>query len=164
MRVLGKAYKPTRVFTIPGSRYADKHAISIDDNGHKTLRKTGEKTNIYLKIQAHADECDIEKILNRAEIEGYEILDRKEVMSGDVTMVPKSLMEAQITLQEQENAFNKLPLEVRKKFNFSFTEYIAQASNNFTQWADKMGYLPNHEEQTPEIPGSSPKPEEKGEE
>lgn len=61
MRVLGKNYTQKVVHTTPGSRYADKHAISIDQNGHKSLNKTGEQTNIYLKIQAHADECDIEK-------------------------------------------------------------------------------------------------------
>lgn len=141
MRILGKAYKRENVFTTPGSRYADKHAVTIDDNGHKSLTKTGEKTNIYLKIQTHADECDIEKILNRCEVEGYEILDRREVMEGDVTMVPKSLLEAQITLQNQENEFNKLPLEIRKKFNFNFSEYIAEAGKDIKTWAEKMGFI-----------------------
>lgn len=164
MRVLGKAYATKVVFTNPGSRYAEKHAVSIDDNGHKSLSKTGEKTNIYLKIQAHADEVDIEKILNRCEIEGYEILDRREVVSGDVTMVPKSLLEAQITLQKQENDFNHLPLEVRKKFNFSFTEYIAEAGNNTKSWAEKMGYI-NPPKQEPIIKHFDTEPkEEKGDE
>lgn len=164
MRVLGKTYTQKVVFTKPGSRYADKHAIKIDENGHKTLNKTGERTNIYLKIQAHADECDIEKILSRAEVEGYEILDRREVISGDVTLVPKSLLEAQITLQKQENDFNKLPLEVRKKFNFSFTEYIAEAGNNLKSWAEKMGYGPEPK-QEPVLSFEKPETkEEKGDE
>lgn len=169
MRVLVKPYTHKVVFTKKGDRYADKHAISIDDYGHKTLTKTGEKTNIYLKIQAHADEVDIEKILARAEIEGYEILDRREVIEGDVTMMPKSLLEAQIMLQKQENEFNKLPIEVRKEFNFNFNEYIASASNNIEDWANKMGFTKEHNRledhplrdlsRTPET-----KPEEKGEE
>lgn len=163
MRVLGKAYASKQVFTPGGSRYADKHAVSIDEFGHKTLRKTGEQTNIYLKIQAHADECDIEKILSRAEVEGYEILDRKEVMSGDVSIMPKSLLEAQITLQKQENEFNKLPLEIRKEFNYSFTEYIAEASNNMNKWAEKMGYIKQETPDTPK-PTTETKPEQKGDE
>lgn len=65
------------------------------------------------------------KILARAEVEGYEILDRREVMSGDVTLVPKSLLEAQITLQKQENDFNKLPLDVRKN-SISASQNILQ--------------------------------------
>lgn len=124
-----------------GSRYADKHAIRIDDKGHKTLVKTGEKTDIYTKIQSHKDECDIELILQRAEVEGYEILDKRQVMEGDVTMVPKSLMEAQMMLQDMENNFNKLPLDIRREFNFNFNEYVATAGNDMKTWSRKMGYI-----------------------
>lgn len=124
-----------------GSRYADKHAIRIDDKGHKTLVKTGEKTDIYTKIQSHKDECDIELILQRAEVEGYEILDKRQVMEGDVTMVPKSLMEAQMMLQDMENNFNKLPLDIRREFNFNFNEYVATAGNDMETWSRKMGYI-----------------------
>lgn len=132
-----------------GSRYADKHAIRIDENGHKTLVKTGEKTDIYAKIQSHKDECDIELILQRAEVEGYEILDKRQVMEGDVTMVPKSLMEAQMMLQDMENNFNKLPIDIRRQFNFNFNEYIATAGNDMETWSRKMGYI---KEAAPDLP------------
>ena len=51
------------------------------------------------------------------------------------------LVEAQILLQEQENVFNQLPLETRKQFGFSFTQYIAEAGNDIKSWAGKMGLI-----------------------
>ena len=130
-----------RFYSNPGSQWADNHAIRIDENGHKTLTKTGEKTNIYEKIVSHEAECDIVELLRRCDAEGYQVLDRAAVQEGDVTVVPHSFMEAQILLQEQENKFNHLPLETRKQFNFSFTEYIAEAGKDINSWATKMGIV-----------------------
>ena len=150
---MAKEKERVRFYSNAGSQLADKHAIRIDDFGHKTLVKTGEQTNIYLKIQSHVDECDIEILLARSEVEGYEILDRKAASYGDVTTAPKSLLEAQIMLQDQENEFNQLPLEIRKKFNFSFSEYIAEASKDIKNWAEKMGFK---EKAAPEKPIEEP--------
>lgn len=130
-----------RFYSNPGSQLAPVHEIRIDDKGHKTLIDTGEKTDIYAKIKSHNDEVDIVALLTRCEAEGYGILDQREAMSGDVTMVPKSFMEAQQMLQDMENKFNKLPLETRKQFNFSFTEYIAEAGNDMNSWSKKMGLI-----------------------
>lgn len=135
------ATKPRdRFYSNPGSQLAPVHAIRIDDNGHKTLVDTGEKTDIYLKIISHMDEVDLELLLTRCQAEGYEILNKREAISGDVTLQPKSLLEAAQILQDQENTFNQLPLDVRKEFNFNFNEYIAEASKDIKSWAAKMGY------------------------
>lgn len=148
MRTLKKEYSrdKSKYFCNPGSQYAEEHIIKIDDQGHKTLVKSGETTNVYLKIQAHADSVDIEKILARCEIEGYEILDQRNVLEGDVTLAPKSMLEAAQKLQEAENRFNKMPIDIRREFNFDFNQYIAEASNNMDSWATKMGFV------KPEIP------------
>lgn len=138
-----------RFYCNAGSRFADKHAVRIDDNGHKTLVKTGEKTNIYEKIQSHVEECDIKKIWERAQVEGYEILNKREAISGDVTMVPTSMLEAAQQLQDMENDFNALPIDIRRQFNFSFTEYIAEAGNDINSWGNKMGLI-KKTEPTPE--------------
>ena len=147
-----KAAARQRFYCNPGSAYAEQHAIRIDENGHKTLVLSGEKVDIRAKIISHMDECDIEALLARSEIEGDEVLNRREAIYGDITLVPKSLLEAQIELQNRENEFNMLPLDIRKQFNFSFSEYIAEAGNNIESWASKMGYVKEQtkEEPTPE--------------
>lgn len=151
-----------RFYSNPGSQYADVHRIRIDEQGHKTLVKTGEKTNIYVKICMHQDEVDIDNILRRAETEGYEILDKRAAYSGDLTQAPKSMLEAAIMLNDQEVEFNHLPLDIRKAFNFSFTEYLAEANNNLESWATKMGYVKetNQETTTPET--TTPEPIKEG--
>ena len=151
-----------RFYCPAGEQYADDHAIVIDDFGHKELKKTGTKTNIYEIIQSHADECDIEQLLERAKAEGMEILDRREAIYGDMTNVPKSLLEATQILQNMENNFNELPLEIREKFNFNFNEYIAEGSNNFDSWMTKMGYQEPKDENSPTQ--TEPVPEKGGDE
>ena len=150
-----------RFYCKSGSQLAEKHAIRIDDNGHKRLVKTGEFTNIYEKIQSHADEVDIEKLWERCQMEGYEILNKREAISGDVTMIPNSLLEASIMLQDRENEFNQLPLDIRKQFNFSFNEYIAEASNDLKSWASKMGLVEKAGSDQPKV--EEPAPNEGGE-
>lgn len=139
---MGSATKEKpRFYCNPGSRLAPKHAVRIDDNGHKSLVRTGEFTNIYEKIQSHVEECDIKLIWERAQTEGYEILNKREAISGDVTMCPTSMLDAAQRLQDMENDFNQLPLDVRRSFNFSFTEYIAEAGKDAASWATKMGII-----------------------
>lgn len=128
-------------FSNPGTRLAPIHKVRIDENGHKTLVNTGEYTDTYLAIQSHVEECDITEIWARAQMEGYQVLDRREVTEGDMTVIPTSLLEAQIMLQDQENYFNQLPLETRKAFNFNFNEYIAEAGKNLESWSKKMGIV-----------------------
>lgn len=148
-----------RYYAPIGSHYENKFAMSIDDNGHKTLRKTGEKVNVYELIQAHRDEVDLEKLIERIETEGNEILDRRSAMTGDVTAVPKSMLEASQLMQSAENDFNKLPIDLRRQFNFSFNEYLAAASNNPEEWTRKMFGEPEKIINEPE-----PIPEQKGDE
>lgn len=152
MRVFTKDIQKREIKTCnPGSRYAIVHKVRIDDNGHKILMATGEKKNAYAIIQKHADEVDIYEIMRRCEIEGYQILDAKQVYEGDVTMTPKTMMEAMQKLQDAENNFNKLPIEVREKFNYSFTEYIAQADKDLEKWSRNMGFVSDQKETETEI-------------
>ena len=69
-----------------------------------------------------------------------------------------SFLEAQILLQEQENKFNQLPLETRKQFGFSFTQYIAEAGKDINSWATKMGIVKTTStDQQAEAPASEEK-------
>ena len=68
-------------------------------------------------------------------------------------------MEAQILLQEQENKFNQLPLETRKQFGFSFTQYIAEAGKDINSWASKMGIIKTA---SADQQAEDPTPKEKG--
>lgn len=150
-----------RYYSNPGSRIAELHAIRIDDLGHKTLVKTGEITDIYVKIQSHVDDVDITALWQRAQMEGYQVLDRREVTQGDLTIVPNSLMEAAQILQDQENKFNQLPIDIRREFNFDFNQYIAESGRNIESWSKKMGLF--KEPETTKTPEPQPQTKEGGE-
>ena len=149
----------THFYAPSGSMYADNHAVRIDDHGHKTLVKDGTKTNTYEVIQSYADECDIEQIIKRAQaLEDPEILNRAQGIYGDITSTPKSLLEAAQMLQDAENEFNELPIDIRRNFNFNFNEYIAAASND-----KEDDFMRKMSIQQPEPePESTPAPETKG--
>lgn len=108
-----------------GSPFMATYLETIDDNGVKKLKKTGE-TNLYGKIQANLEATDIYKIIERYEQGDNDILEKAQGIYGDITEVPTSLIEARQRIDQIEMQFSNLPLEIKEKFSNSPTEYIAQ--------------------------------------
>lgn len=100
----------------------------VDKEGKVHIVETG-KTNIYEKIQASKDETLVYNILDRFNAGDVTALNQRKGSYGDFTAMPKTLAEAQQSLIDAENYFNSLPLEVRKEFNHSVTEFLASAGD-----------------------------------
>lgn len=96
--------------------------------GKKELKETG-KTNIYDMIQASKESTMIYNILDRFQAGDVEVLNKVQGAYGDFTNVPRTLAEAQQQLIDAENLFMSLPLEMRKEFNHSTSEFLAAAAN-----------------------------------
>lgn len=125
----------------PGRGMSNVYGISIDkDSGHQKLIKTGE-TNTYEIIQAHYEQTKIENIMARATLDPS-VLMQKVGEYGDYTETPTSLLDAQIKIMGIKNEFEKLPNEVRQKFNYSLGEYVAEYGGE--KWAKALG-LTNEE-------------------
>lgn len=104
-------------------------ALKIDkDTGKKELKKTG-ATNLYEKIQASKEGTLIYNILERFNNGDNEALNKTKGTYGDFSQMPKTLAEAQQSLIDAENAFNELPLDVRREFNMSTSEFLAALTN-----------------------------------
>ena len=72
-------------------------------------------------------------------------------MYADITDMPKSYIEAHNKIQKMEQNFNELPLEIRNKFDNSFTKYLAEAGSE--SWMKNLGLVKEPtktEEPTPE--------------
>lgn len=126
--------RPTEA-TPAGSEWHQEYRVSIDLTGHKYLEEDG-KTNIYDRIQESLEETKIENIIRRA-VGGDE--SALAVMHGsyiDTTQMPKTLAEMQQAIINATNDFNKLPLEIRQKFDQSVEQYIAEYGTEI--WAEKM--------------------------
>ena len=93
----------------------------------KELKKVGE-TNIYEKIQESRDATDIQKIIERYQIN----IDEKIQINDEIldyTQNPTSLIEAHQMILNAEQIWDKEPATIKEKFGNNFVEYLAAANN-----------------------------------
>lgn len=130
--------EPKKTTTPSGDKIEEVMAMKLDAKGNQEFYVEG-KTNVYKKIQAYADDVDIEKIMLRYIDTGDpNILQKVKGTYTDITEMPKTMIEAHARLQDAENSFNALPLEIRKAYGFNFNEYLKDVGSE--QWMDLMGF------------------------
>lgn len=119
-------YRPRiRVFAEPGTQVHVTYEPYYDEHGVLNLKESG-KVNQYLDIQSHADSVDINILLARYRNGETDVLNQVQGFFSDVTGAPKTYAEMLNSMIAGETAFMKLPLDVRAKFNHSFTEFLAE--------------------------------------
>lgn len=128
--------KKERHFSNPGSREANDYRLEIDDKGHKTLKFIGTH-DIYADIQSYAEECKIENIIARAAAGDLNALNQRKGTYADITDTPKNLAEAQNIILRLSSEFDKLPTDVRAKFDNSKERFINEFGSD--AWAEAMG-------------------------
>lgn len=107
----------------PGDPVKIEYQLRIVD-GCKTLVETG-KTSLYDYIQSHADSVDIHKILERcAMLDDYSLLNRMPADFMDVTEMPTNLAEAYAAVQDANNFFDRMPTDIKEKYNNNFIEFL----------------------------------------
>ena len=121
------------VYSEPGSPIKIEYQLRIIDN-HEEIVETG-KSNLYEYIQSHADSVDISKILERcALIDDYSLLNRMPAQFMDVTEMPKNLAEAFAQVQDAKNFFDRMPMEIKEKYNQNYLEFISDiGTDRFTK-------------------------------
>lgn len=131
-----------RVIAEPGSPIKIEYQLRIVDNSEEIV-ETG-KSDLYEYIQSHADSVDITKILERcALIEDYSILNRMPSAFMDVTVMPTNLAEAYAQVQDAKNFFDRMPLEIKEKYENNFVQFIADIgtdrfNNNVSDFLDTI--------------------------
>lgn len=98
------------------------------EDGKVKIVETG-KTNLYDYIQASKDETLVYNILDRFNAGDVNALNQRKGTYGDFTNAPKTLAEAQQSLIDAENYFYSLPLDVRKVFNHSLSDFLESVGN-----------------------------------
>lgn len=109
------------------------------DEGVLELKESG-SINQYLEIQSHADSVDINLLLARYNSGETDVLNKVQGFYADVTGAPKTYASMLNQLIAGEQAFMQLPLDVRAKFNHSFTQFMAELGS--AEWNDKLNYQP----------------------
>lgn len=116
----------------PGSGMKDTYKMHVDEDGKRELRKSGEY-NLYAEIQSYKDSVSIDYILSRFVNGDETALSRAQGIYGDFTEMPKTMAELQQRVIDAEDLFNQLPLDIRKEYNFSPSEFFAQLDSEKTK-------------------------------
>lgn len=141
-------YSPhNRIAANPGSSVKVLYGGKYDANGRVVLEKKGEE-NLYDYIQSFKDSVDINVILARFSNGDCEALSRAQGFYADVTDFPSNMAEALNRINECEELFKSLPLDVRQKFDCSFEQFLSQSGS--VEWFDKMG-MSGSVENTPQV-------------
>lgn len=122
-----------------GAKTEIRHRASIDLNGRRQLIRDKEVA-IYDLIQSHREECEIENIIRRAVEGDYNALNAVNGVFEDITNCPTSIAEAQQHIINAKNEFDKLPKEVRAKFEYNPEIYIAMLDKDPEQWLELTGF------------------------
>ena len=107
---------PIDIFTNPGSPLTDDYEYKYNDDGTKDLVIAGH-TNLFEKIQAEKDYCDIGKMVARFAMGDEEALNRVKGFYGDMTEMPKNYAEMIQRVDECRRSFDALDPDIKKKFD-----------------------------------------------
>lgn len=107
-----------------GSKIITEHRLVMDKDGTDHLVKDV-KINIYERIQASAEQSDINNIIRRAKAGDPTALNQVHGEYMNVLGAPKDLRAAQEFVINAERQFNSLPLETKKAFDNNPRKYVA---------------------------------------
>lgn len=121
--------------TPAGEPTVNTYEHRINEYGETYLEKTGTK-NIHEEIQQYKEESMIENAINRV-IDGDVSMLRADGSYIDCTMMPHNLMEAQQMIQDLNNTWAKLPIELRAKYDHSVEKFVGAAGGQ--EWLNDLG-------------------------
>lgn len=129
-------YNPApKIKTPAGDHFLEVFQEEITKDGKKELVCTG-KTNVWDKIQEGKEATLIENVLQACAMGDYSMLKQQDPVYIDATTFPKTLMESQNIVIKAKQEFEKLPKEVREKFDFSAELYVSEMGSS--EWFEKM--------------------------
>lgn len=142
-----KVSDPNVFHTPVGSDTRIVYSSKVTPNGNVILTPTG-KTNIQEEIDSFRESTDMAFILHQLSVGNTSVLTNKQMMFGDFTETPADLAEALQVMIDGEAAFNKLPLDVRQKFDNNFRQWLFTTGSD--EWLKKMDKLVKKEEEVKE--------------
>lgn len=113
-----------RVPSCAGSPEVPEYAPVIDESGLVSLEQVG-IVNLASYIDSFRESCDLNVILSRYANGDTSVLSRTQGSYFDATEMPSSYAEMLQTVITAETEFNKLPLDVRERFDNSFHKWLS---------------------------------------
>lgn len=126
---------PNKFETCCGSDDAIIYDPILNADGTVSLIPSG-KESISQKINSFKEQCDISYIIKRLEVGDTTVLNQAKAMYGDFTDMPKTMAEALQLHINAEKMFDRLPVEVKQKFNNSFNKWFMSFGSD--EWKTLM--------------------------
>lgn len=118
------AYNPGPVESTPaGEMEIPVFDYKTNSKGVKELVMTDKKQNIYDIKQEYLEESKVENIIRRYTMGDLDALNKRKGQYIDTTKMPTTLAGWEQARINAENEFDKLPLEVRKEYDYNAIEY-----------------------------------------
>ena len=144
-----------RIQSNPGNPIKQLYSGSYNERGQVELKEDGTE-DLYAYIQSFAESTDIHSILRRYENGEVDVLEKVQGFYGDITEMPHTYAEALQRIADSEKVFMSLPVDVRAKFNHSFSEFLAASQD--VDFLDRLGLMPEEQpEPLPAVPAAAAK-------
>lgn len=114
---------PEAIPTPSGKSFSRVFVKAYDDNGEPYLRDTGQIRHDYDLIQAYLDDTRIANIVARYESGDKSVLAKTQKLYADLTATAHSLQESENALIKVQNFYDRMPVEVKNKFN-TFNKFV----------------------------------------
>lgn len=140
----------------PGSSLKTDYKLRLDKYGKRYLEPVG-VSNVHDFIQSHHDSSEVHKLIEKYSMLGDpSILNKKVGRYGDFTGLPSNLAEVYRSVTEANDLFQTLPIEVKREFNHSPSEFFASIG---TEKYNKALALLNPKLEKEVTPSNEPQPE-----
>lgn len=125
-----------------GSPYLDQYEFDFDEKkgevNRTSLHKNDKPINVYERIQADFESCDINAIMRRFALGDTSALDVKTGVYADVTKMPKTMAELFDRINDCQKLFDELDPDVKQLFNNSYEEFWYEyGSDDFQKKIDE---------------------------
>lgn len=124
--------------TDAGSPIKQLYTGSVGTDGIISLKKAGQK-NIQDEINSFERSTDLYNIISRLTPEELQLQAQMQQEFFDATGLPKTYAEALQLIIDGQNQFERLPVEVKQKFNNDFNQWFATAGTE--DWFKKIGFV-----------------------
>lgn len=135
MKIYSQYNKPPRIETPAGDEFLEVFQEEIGKDGKREVVCIG-KTNIFDQIQEGKEATEIQNVLAACAMGDMSMLKSQEPLYIDATTFPKTLMEANNIVVKAKEEFEKLPKEVREKFDYSPDLYVNEMGTK--EFLEKM--------------------------
>lgn len=122
-----------------GSPTAPIYEYRIDKKTGKRISVEVGETNIYEKIQESFEASKLENIIKRCTGGDISVLADRSGTYIDLSEIPMNMIEIQNMILKSKQEFEKLPAEIKNKFDNSVEKYISEYGSE--TWAKNLNLI-----------------------